>query len=411
MRERRREAEEITEPKVRDPMIKASLAGEALGRANAMLAYAASETLLKDTGEGWDADPYLLGVMNGVVELKTGKLRAGKKEDRISRVCPIEYSETMEIPKLWTGFVDTVLQGDLELIDWTQRAVGYSMTGSTTEKMMFFCYGHQGNNGKSTFVETVGEVMGGYAWRKFPMSELMERKNTTAPSPNLAKLPGVRYVTTTEIGEGKRINEELIKDLTGGIDTINARDMYAKPFLFKPQFKLWMHGNYKPLIKGVDNAIWERVGLIPFLVTIPPEKRDRQLEGKLREVLPGILGWMIQGVKRWLDKGLALPDCMKEEVQSYRDEMNPLREFVEECVKSGPGFRIRTTELYDVYKGWKIDRKEQRYVLGSTTFAERMESMGFERKRFEDGRFWVGIRSKSDTFGDNLADGFSVRIP
>jgi len=261
--------------------------------------------------------------------------------------------------------------------------------------MMFFLYGQGGNNGKSTFIEIIGEMLGNYCWRKFPIAELLERRNSGL-TPNIAKLPGTRMVSTSEIGEGKRVNEELIKDLTGGIDTIQARDLYQSTFTFKPQFKLWMFGNYKPIIRGTDNAIWERIGLIPFLVTIPPEKRDRQLEQKFLQGLPAIFNWGLQGVRSWLDNGLGLPGCMQVAIQSYRDEMNPLKEFADECLEFGEGLKVRVSEMYDTYKGFKMNRYETRTTLLKRRFNEAMEAMGVRRKEMGDAKIvhWLGVRIK-----------------
>jgi len=203
-------------------------------------------------------------------------------------------------------------------MEFMQRAVGYALTGDVGEQCLFVMWG-TGANGKSTFVETLHALLGDYA-QKAEMRTLLHRDTDTVRN-DLARLRGARLVSAVEIGRGKRLNEELVKELTGG-DTITARFLVREYFEFRPEFKLFLAVNHKPQIHGTDEAIWRRVKLVPFNVYIPPEERDKALGGKLRAELPGILNWALEGCLEWQRGGLREPEEVIAATADYRREQD-----------------------------------------------------------------------------------------
>lgn len=222
-----------------------------------------------------DANPWLLNCENGTLDLGDSTLHPHRREDHITRILPVAFDPGAQAP-LWERFIHRVTGGNPELAAFLQRAVGYSLTGETGEQCSFWLYG-LGRNGKSVFLETVAALLGEYA-RRMRVDALMLHPGGSSggPNPEVARLAGARLATATEPGEGVHLNEGLLKELTGG-DTITARHLHREPFEFRPQFKLWVAGNHKPVIRGTDLGIWRRLRLIPFTVQIPEGEVDPDL--------------------------------------------------------------------------------------------------------------------------------------
>jgi putative DNA primase/helicase len=257
--------------------------------------------------EDFDQNPMLFNCLNGTVELDTGLLRPARREDMITKLCPISYQAEATCP-IWDAFLERIMAGNKEKISYLQKAAGYSATGNTQEQCFFVLFG-TGNNGKTTFLEKIRTSLGDYYAGQIPMSSLIVKKTDSGLNNDIASLKGKRFVTAIESGKGKRLDEEKVKTLSGG-DTVTARFMYSEFFDFKPQFKIWLATNHKPVIRGTDLGIWRRVRLIPFTVPIPEHEQDETLGDKLDEELPGILNWIIQFEKvrrcfssalRWID--------------------------------------------------------------------------------------------------------------
>ena len=285
--------------------------------------------------------------------------------------------------------------GNTELIQFLQRAVGYALTAQTIEQVLFFLYG-TGANGKSTFLETVKAVLGDYA-QQMPTDTLMSKDKSSIPN-DIARLKGARFVAAMETEEGKRLSEVQVKQLTGG-DTLSARFMRAEFFDFTPTHKLFVGTNHKPLIRGTDYAIWRRIRLIPFIVTIPPEERDKNLPIKLRDELSGILAWAVRGCLDWQENGLGEPDAVKGATESYRKDMDILSEFLDERCALGTGLKVKAGDLYAAYKNWSEASGE--YPVSQTRFGTQMVERGFEKKK-SDGIIWylaIGLRSSDENSG------------
>ena len=280
---------------------------------------------------------------------------------------------------------------DLDLIKFVQKAMGYSLSGDVSEQCMFILWG-TGANGKSTFLNVLQELFGDYACSTGTETFM---KKTSEQSNDLARLRGMRLVTTSEAEQGKAISESLIKQITGE-DELTARFLYGEYFSFKPTFKIYMATNHKPRIKGADNGIWRRIKLIPFTVTIPPEQRDKQLTEKLLAENSGILNWLLQGYTLWKKEGLIEPDVIKEANEEYRYDMDSIQAFINEVlnIDASQKWRLPTKDLYDVYLRWCGKNNEK--ALSQKGLAVRMQEKGYKRGVSNSVRFWLGLGIKPE---------------
>ncbi len=300
-----------------------------------------------------DADPMLLNTKSGTIDLRTGELREHRRETLITKLAPVEYDPDATAPT-WEAFLERVLPGE-ELRRFVRRAAGYSATGDTSEQCMFIHHG-LGANGKSTFQEAVSAALGDYAMRT-PTETLLVKRSGGVPN-DVARLKGARFVTASETEEGRRLAESLVKDLTGQ-DTISARFMWAEWFDFKPTHALHLSTNHKPEIRGTDAAIWRRIRLIPWAVTIPPVEQDKKLAEKLCGELPGVLAWIVRGCSEWMREGLRAPEEVRQATQAYRAEMDVLAAFLADCCQRDEDAEESAGVLWRAWKRWCEETGEQ----------------------------------------------------
>lgn len=279
-----------------------------------------------------------------------------------------------------------------KLLDF--HTIGYSLTGSTREQCLFMPYG-SGANGKSTFLEAIAEMLAGYAQRT-PTETLMA-KDTGGISNDIARLKGARFVIASEVEENKRLAESLVKQMTGS-EKITARFMRAEFFEFTPMFKLWVGTNHKPIIRGTDMAIWRRIKLIPFDVTIPPEERDKDLSNKLRKELPGILNWAVMGCMEWQKNGLGEPEEVIKATGEYRSEMDVLTRFITDCCNTSTQRCAKSSELYKRYAEWAREGNE--FMLSQTKFNAKLVEKGFKKLNRSSGYYWEDISIVDETPDD-----------
>jgi putative DNA primase/helicase len=343
----------------------------------------------------FDADPWVLNCLNGTLDLKTGDLRPHQPADLLTKCLPIAYDAEAHCPQ-WITFLEKVMQGNAELIVFLQRALGYSLTGSTQEQCFFLLHGPT-KTGKSTFLHIAKALLGPYGTQA-EMSTFLHKDRDTVRN-DLADLAGMRLVCAIETDEGKRLAEALIKQLTGGTDTIKARFLFEEYFEYRPQFKVFLATNHKPKVNPTDDALWERIRLIPFTVQIPTGNRDKQLEDKLRTELPGILAWAVRGCRAWHNQhGLGEPVAVIEATQHYRDEMDAVGRFLEECCLIDAKVRVKAGDLYDAYKTWCETTGESWITL--TAMGNQLEERGFEKK-VSGGYVWrLGIGLVKPTEAD-----------
>jgi putative DNA primase/helicase len=324
-----------------------------------------------------DQHPYLLTVQNGTLDLRTGTLGAHERGHLITKLVDVPFDPAAPCPT-WEAFLHRIFDGRGDMIGYIQRAVGYSLTGDTGEQCLHLLHG-SGSNGKSTFLEVLASLFGDYGVQA-DFATFLDKGTDGGPRNDVARLAGARMVRSSEVGEGKRLNEALVKSLTG-TDTIAARFLYAESFEFRATFKLWLAANHKPVIRGADHAIWRRVRLIPFTVTIADAEKDPDLADKLRKELPGILAWAVAGCLLWRRDGLTPPPDVVAATAEYRSESDVLGAFLDECCETGHGggpamgMEVAATEIYTAFKRWAEENGE--FVLTHTAFGRRLEERGF----------------------------------
>ena len=337
----------------------------------------------------FDAYTDYINCQNGIVNLRTGELLPHDSNFMMTRICYTDYDTTCGEPKLWLKFLNDVCNGDKELINYLQKCVGYSLSGSIREQCAFFIYGI-GNNGKSTFLDTISDLMGTYASNVQPET-IMVKKNDGGANSDIARLKSSRFVTSVEPNEGVRLNEGLVKQLTGG-DKVTCRFLYGKEFEYVPEFKIWIGTNHKPTIRGTDVGIWRRIKLIPFEVNIPKDKVDKTLKYKLRKELPQIFNWAVQGCIKWQEEGLELPKCVQDATKEYKAEMDILTNFMEQCVEidyKSPE-PIMAPQLFNLYTVWA--QKNNEYQMTSRKFYTEIAKKVPEKTRIHEGVCYKGIK-------------------
>lgn len=336
----------------------------------------------------FDKEDMLLNTESGYVDLSSGELHDHDIDKKFSHQTVAEYSDTVDAP-LWEKFLNQIFNNDEELIHYVQKAIGYSFTGSVDEQCLFILNG-RGRNGKSVFSNVVSDVAGNYA-KQMNVQTIVAKKNQSgSANSDIARLEGARIVTSSELNEGDRFDESLVKQLTGG-DKILARFLYGSEFEYKPKFKIWMATNHLPIIRGTDDGIWRRIKIIPFNIQIPKEKVDKKLEYKLKAEYTGILNWIVQGAIMWQQEGLEDPEAVTKVIETYRAEMDPLDAFLEECCTTGQNYSIKAREMYDAYHEWAKESEE--YKMSLNKFGREMSKKLLRVKR-RDGWYYVGLKLK-----------------
>lgn len=304
-----------------------------------------------------DFDSYadFLNVQNGVVNLRNGELMPHDSRLMLSKICGCEYDVKRRKPKRWLQFLDEITNGNKDLVDYIQRSIGYSISGSNKEQCAYFLYG-MGNNGKSTFLDTIADMLGDYASNAQPDTLMLQSKVGSlggGANSDIARLKSARFVTCEEPTEGVRLNEGLLKQLTGG-SKVTCRFLYGDEFEYTPEFKIWIATNHKPVVRGTDVGIWRRIKLIPFEVNIPKNKVDKNLKYKLRQEFPQILAWAVEGCIKWQAQGLDEPECVLEATKDYKQEMDLIAGFVEQCVMIDYSSeqKVMGADLFAVYRAW-----------------------------------------------------------
>jgi len=384
-RHRRMFAARIADAEESKRELRWALEAENRHRVDAALEMAKSQRHISDAGDGWDASPWLFGVANGLVDLKTGKLRQERPGDRITKHSAVPFLPDAQAPR-FEQFLSEIFSGDMALVDYVQRMVGYCLTGSVAGQCLF-CWWGPGANGKSTLAGVLRHIFGEYAVNLAFSALEMANRNTH----DLVALAGARLATAAETGEGTRLNEARIKMLTGG-DPVTARRLYHESFTFEPTHKLVLAFNHKPVIADCSEGMWRRVRLLPFLRQFSPEERERDLDARLRTEAPGILAWAVRGCLRWRTEGLGEPPAVMQATADYRVDSDHISEFVGDCCVVEPGATVASGLLWLEYKQWTDCNEE--VPLPRQAFAERLEKRGFRRNRSGHGgvRTWVGLR-------------------
>ena len=358
------------------------------GRIIAMLELATSEPGMGISNiSDLDSQPMLLGVRNGVFDLKNMRLLPADPKLLISRQVHADYNRAAICP-LWLKFLNEIFVGDQDVIDYVQKALGYSLTGDVSEELLHFCYGH-GKNGKSVMANVIVKIMGDYV--QTANFDLLALKESGATN-DVARLAGARMVMANETRENQRLDDQKLKALVS-TEKITARFMYAEFFEFWPQFKIWLRGNYKPIITDSSNGAWRRMRLIPFEYQVPEDKTDYKLEEKLLAEKEGILAWMADGCHRWQQERLTAPKRIQDASRIYQDESDMLGEFLEDCCDVGADKSASQKSTFWTYQIWA--RNNGTHPATQKSFTRQLGSRGVDTKRIkaqgDTKRFYIGL--------------------
>ena len=332
----------------------------------------------------FDADPFKLNCKNGVVDLTDGDIVPHDRSFFCSKISPIDYQPAAPRPK-FEKFLETIFDGDKEIIQFLKRLLGYSITGSNDEHKIAILYG-DGGNGKSTLMKIMSHILGTYATST--RAEAWMKRYTESKLDSLADLVNVRFIWTGEVAENDKLNESRVKEFTSG-DPQKAAELYHDAFNFTPIGHLFMPTNYKPRIQGMDEGIWRRILLIPFNVEIKETIKGYD-QIILDEEASGILSWLVEGAVEWkLSGGLHAPNSVKMATDDYRTDEDTITQFLEERTKRMEGLRVGTSDLYGAYTKFCDFYRCKR--LNNKVFVQEMEKRGYEKKIRRGRHYYMDI--------------------
>ena len=374
----------------RKTIAKWAMASESQARLDAML-YLARSLLPAESGD-FDADPWLLNVNNGTIELHRGDICEPHRSDMITMLAPVTYDAEAH-DDVFDRFLNDVTGGDAELAAYLQRAIGYSLTGDTREEVLFLLLGPTAT-GKSTLLESVAEMLGDYAL-KLPIDTFLQRRDFGAARPDIARLRGARFVIALEAGKGRHLDEPAVKEIVGG-DSISARFLYHDLITFRPVCKLWLGSNFPPEMNNLDSAIWRRVRRIPFERGFG-DNLDPTIKLHLRHnprARSAILAWAVRGLLDWQQDGLGHAAIVDAKTSELRAEMNPIREFVDAVCVLGRGYVADAKGLRTAYETWAKDSGARPIV--NKDWGEQLRDLGCDSQRLADSdgkkrSMWYGI--------------------
>ena len=364
----------------------------------AALSRARSDRRVSAKETDFDRDPWLLGCDNGLVDLRAGILREAVPEDMVTLTTGINYDPDIKCDR-WIQFLTEVFEESQELIDFIQRLAGYSLVGEITEQVFALLFG-SGSNGKSVFLSILRMCLGDYEANTSFATFESKRYGSKIPN-DLAALAGKRLVTISEASEDSKWDEGRLKSVTGA-DPITTRFLNKEFFTFIPQFTLWIAVNHKPQASDSSDAFWRRMLLVPFERTFSKNERDPKLIDTLRDELPGILAWMVEGCQKWQSEGLNPPQKIMDVSDEYRSEEDILEQFFEDETEISLEFMVSSEDLYRRYCTWCTINKEN--TMSHTKFGRKMSESGFRKDKHGKSRrmHYFGLRLKDIDFDDEV---------
>lgn len=373
----------------RKALVRWAAESETERRLKSMLSLAQSEPGIAIEAERLDADPLLLNVANGTLDLRTGTLRPAQRADFITKLVPVDYRPDAVCPE-FERLLHRLFDHVPAVRHYLQRVFGYSLTGLTSEQCFFIFHGI-GANGKSTILRAILDLLGDYATTTRPETFLTKRGDGI---PNdVAALAGARFVVSLESEHGKRLAEALVKGITGG-DKLSARFLHKEFFTFAPQLKFFIGTNHKPTIRGTDHAMWRRVRCIPFAVVIPDHEQDKMLSAKLREEYEGVLTWLVQGCMAWRRDGLGPPLEVLQATAAYRAEQDVFGAFLRDCCVLEPTAKSTKDEVYNAYSSW-CETNGEPYRLTKRELTTALCEAGIVNAKVRKARGWLGLRLRT----------------
>jgi P4 family phage/plasmid primase-like protien len=375
------EAADLEDREERSALIDHALQSERASRIAAIIDLARSETGIPVLPQDLDSDTWLLNVVNGTLDLRTGNLTPHNPQQMITKLCRVEYHANAPAPT-WKATLDDIFLGQQNLVDYLQRFLGYCLTGGVAEQILAIFWGI-GANGKSTLLDVILDLLGEDYSMKAPTDLLMAKRQQSHPTEQ-ADLHGKRLVICVETDQGRRMAESLVKELTGG-DKIRARRMREDFWQFSATHKIVLACNHKPTVRGTDHAIWRRLRLVPFNRVFKPDEQDKQLGEKLRRELPGILAWCVRGCFAWQAAGLGTPEEVAAATSDYQIEQDQLATFLTEACLLGDGLRVRAATLFDAYEKWSGDKYMTQCALG-----RELQTRGYKKVK-SNGVWYLGI--------------------
>lgn len=367
-------------------LIQEAMAAHNLSRITAMLKLTVSEPDMATTDRELDGDPHLLGVSNGVIDLRTGQHRFNRPDLKITRYCNAQFDPDPKCNQ-WLAFLDQIFLSDVETINCVQRLLGCTLLGLSDEEILIICYGH-GSNGKSVFSNVIHNIMGGYSITAPPSLLTARRQDDTGPRNDLAALAGARYVSINEMQAGDRLDEQVVKMLAGR-EPISARFLHQEFFEFMPSFTPWLRTNHKPIITGLDDGIWRRLVLLPFEQKFDGDSKDPNLEHKLLAERDSILMWMVEGAKLYLQSGICMSPRMRMEMGTYRTESDLLGEFLSDQTTTRADGKTNQGRLYTAYREWCQGCGVR--PLSKKTFTQRLAERGYPEGKSGKNRYYCGL--------------------
>jgi len=381
-------------------------------RASEVLSVAANGCrALSTTGAEWDANPVVLAFPNGIVDLETGRLMRARPSQMITRCTAFEYRGLSTCTARWEEHLYKVMCGDMALIDYFGRVMGYSATGLMDKKEMYCLWGPTADNAKSATMAAITTALGEYA-RSIKVNVLLEDgQKGSGPNPELMALNGPRLAVASEPKRSASFALEMIKAITGG-DEINERGLYADALPFKPKCKLCMHTNFIPNIKDADRAFQKRLRVLPFkaqFVTDPAlvdESRCiyKAVPGLLAKSMdqygPEILAWLVRYARQYLrDQDLTPPRVVAELTKDVIEDQDLIGEFIGFCCDIREDVKVQAKDLHRAFRNWCMKEKDmqEKHVLNHKAFGALMLQREFERRK-TNGVYWYHGLCPRDTW-------------
>jgi putative DNA primase/helicase len=336
-----------------------------------------------------DRDPWLLNFQNTTVDLRDSSCRSHAREDLITKMVPHDFDREAKCQE-WLKLLAFMMNGKQELVDHLQRCFGYSLTGSTREKTIFFLFG-PGGTGKTTLLTAFREALGEDYTSLLQISTLFAGRENNTTNSDISDLCGTRFAMTSEPDPGARMSPSKLKRLTQGMGKVRARRLFENLISFEETHKLWCDTNDRPLIPNADPATFSRLHPIPCLRPIPKDEVDRSFIAKLREEAPGILVWAVKGARLWYEEGLTRPEEVANSVTSWQEECDNVGQFIAERCEVDERLSVRASRVYTAYRHWCEQRREE--PLTSTSFGNQL-TQRFAKKHTDTGTKYQGISVK-----------------